>query len=221
MISSESSLDSVNVLSLDPANSCGWCILRIVENKGYLIDCGFIDIPKMDYSGDQSLFLQSEVRKLITQYFIQYVAIEDYMFSRSKCSGSHINVYYRGALHMLAREYKIPYTILSVSNWKSIVVGRSMPTKEMKKFYGKERANKIMVQEALWVRYNIRFPNHSISPKTKKPIALRYDMIDATAIGIAFLYSEFNIKNIENQIVFPADVTRKSNVKEYVYETNA
>ena len=207
------------ILSIDPAISCGWCIGSINSeiDTFTIMDCGHFEITKSEYSGDMCLDIQKQVSTLFDKYTIDEMVIEDYVFSGRKCQGAHLNLYIRGALHMLCRTHNKPYTIASISNWKAIIAGRSMPPNEMKKFYGKELANKVFIQEALWVRYNIRFPNHSISQKTNKPISIKYDMIDAVAIGIAHAYSKYNIKNVNNTKTFPDDIPKMTKTKQYTY----
>jgi len=206
------------ILGIDPATSCGWCI-GVLENSCLeIIDCGFIEINKSEYTGDMCLNMQSNVKQLFDKYNVDEMVIEDYVFSGRKCQGAHLNLYIRGCLHMLCRSYKKPYTIASISNWKSIIAGKSMPSLEMKKFYGKELANKIFIQEALWIRYNIRFPNHCISQKTNKPIQLKYDMVDAVGITIAHVYSKYNVKNIQFKKTFPEDIPKMNKPKQYNYD---
>lgn len=207
------------VLGIDPAISCGWCVAHVdtETNSVRILDCGHVEIPKSEFTGDMCLNIQEQIKQLFEEYQVDEMVIEDYIFSGRKCQGAHLNLYIRGALHMLCRSMGKKYTISSVSSWKSIIAGRSMPTGEMKKFYGKELANKIFIQEALWVRYNIRFPNHSISQKTKKPVALKYDMVDAVAITIAYVYSQYNIKDVVFEKEFPVDLGKMKKPKQYVY----
>lgn len=209
------------ILGVDPAISCGWCIASYSSPSSCaeIIDCGHVELAKSEYTGDMCIELQFKIKELFEKYTVDEMVIEDYIFSGKKCQGAHLNLYIRGALHMLCREFNKPYTISSVSNWKSIIAGRSMPTFEMKKFYGKELANKIFIQEALWVRYNIRFPNHSISQKTNKPITLKFDMVDAVGITIAHIYSKYNVKNVEFKKVFPDDIPKMNKPKQYKYDS--
>ena len=205
------------LLGIDPAISCGWCVSEIENDTLTLIDCGFIEVSKCEYSGDTCLDLQKQIRELFEKFNVDEMVIEDYIFKSKTCQGSHINVYLRCACHMLCRELEKPYYIIPISNWKSIIAGRSTPSKEMKTYWGKELANKVFIQEALWVRYNIRFPNHSLSKKTKKPIKIKYDMIDAVGISIAYGYSKYMTTTICNIIEFPNDVDMKT-VRVYNYE---
>ena len=210
----------MKIISFDPALSCGWCISRLDTNSGSmtLIENGYIVTEKSEYIGDMCLEFQKSASDIINKYEdVEEIVLEDYMFSKSKCQGAQVNVFLRGALMMLCRQLKKPYWVMSVSNWKSIIAGRGMPTRECAKYYGKALANKIFIQEALWLRYNIRFPNHSISHKTGKPISLKYDIVDATGINIAHVYSNHNIKNVHNDINIQPDVDIKSNKKTYSY----
>lgn len=206
------------ILSIDPATSCGWCVAHIENSILHITDCGHVEVTKTEFTGDMCLELQERIDKLFIEHKPDEMVIEDYIFSGRKCQGAHLNLYIRGALHMLCRRHNKPYTIASISNWKSIIAGKSMPSGDMKKYYGKELANKIFIQEALWLRYTIRFPNHSISQKTKKPIALKYDMVDAVGIAIAHVYSKYNIKEVKFLKDFPSDVPKFGKTKQYIYE---
>ena len=125
------------ILSIDPAISCGWCIgsINSEQNVFTVIDCDHFEITKSEYTGDMCLDIQKQVSALFEKYTIDEMVIEDYIFSGRKCQGAHLNLYIRGALHMLCRMHDKPYTIASISNWKAIIAGRSMPPTEMKKFY--------------------------------------------------------------------------------------
>ncbi len=210
----------MRLLGIDPAISCGWCVseINMEEKTSTLIAYNYFDVERSEYSGDMCIFIQNQVKELFTTYDIDEMVIEDYMFKSGKCQGSHLNLYLRCALHILCREMKKPYYIMSVSNWKSIIAGRSIPTKEMQKYYGKELANKIFIQEALWVRYKIRFPNHVISNKTKKPINMKYDIIDAVAISIAYAYSKYFVNTIHNNVLLIDDVVMHTKKQGYSYE---
>ena len=210
----------MKIVAFDPALSCGWCISSLDTNSGTvtLLENGYIVTEKSEYVGDMCLEFQKAALNIIEKYDdICEIVMEDYMFSKSKCQGAQLNVFLRGALMMLCRQLNKPYWIMSVSNWKSIIAGRSMPTRECVKYYGKALANKIFIQEALWLRYNVRFPNHSISHKTGKPISLKYDIVDATGINIAHVYANHNIKVVCNDISNSPDVSMKCNKKMYSY----
>jgi Holliday junction resolvasome RuvABC endonuclease subunit len=185
----------MNVLIVDPANSTGYCVISIIDNKAEIFEYGFIDIEDKEYVGDQYIQLSKEIEDLIKKYDIKEIAIEDYFFSGKFAQGTNLNGAYRAIIHMKSRELGLPYTILNISLWKKFINGRTTPTKEQKLQWGKDPAKKLMTQESLWKRWGIRFPNHCISNNTGKPIMFRFDIVDAVAMGIFFLCIHKNIQN--------------------------
>jgi hypothetical protein len=87
-------------------------------------------------------------------------------------------------IHLKCRQLGLDYDILNISLWKNFVNGRTRPAKDQVAKWGKEPAKKLMTQESLYKRWNIEFPNHSISNLTNKPIKFRYDIVDAVAMAI-------------------------------------
>lgn len=201
----------MKVLVLDPANSTGYCIYEFDKNKASanIIDWGFIDIEQHNYVGDQYINLLNQVDKLICNNDIDQVAVEDYFFSRSSPQGANLNCAYRAMIHMKCRELDKHYDILNISLWKSFVNGRSTPTKEQKAKWGKEPAKKLMTQESLWNKWNIKFPNHSTSLKTSKPIKFRYDIVDAVAMAVFHASIYLHAKDIKYSVNINNDVEWK------------
>jgi hypothetical protein len=140
---------------------------------------------------------------LINQYGVKMVVVEDYFFSSRFTAGSNVNPAYRAAIHMASRFLNVPYEILNISQWKSFVVGRSTPTKEQKKKWGKAAANKNMVVEALVKRWNISLPTYSLSPKTGKPIKFRYDISDAIGQAVCYCGLMLGIRSITCSVPVP------------------
>jgi len=129
-----------------------------------------------------------------------------------------MNPMYRAAVHMSARHYGLPTEILNVSQWKSFIAGRSVPTKQQKAQWGAEAAKKLYIQQALWERYNIRFPNHSLSESTGKPIIFRMDVVDAVAQAICYSRLHLNVISVTCSVIVPADVTfKKPSKKSFTY----
>ena len=213
--------DPIILLSLDPANSCGWSIFHIYKGgsletpETHLIKCDFLEVETKEdgYIGDSCISLQNQIRDLIKQYNVQQVCVEDYFMSSRKCQGANMNVYFRGSIYILCRELGIHYDIIPIWGWKSFVAGQTTPGKQMKKYYGKELANKVFIQEALWSRYKLRFPNYSISKKTNKPVTLRYDMIDSVGIGLYHVHKRHNCFMLVNKLVWPLGLNIKMNTK--------
>jgi len=200
------------VLVLDPANSTGYCLVSISTpaEVAIIYEYGFLDVDTTsDYSGDWCLNLQAQLRAIINRHSVQHIAMEDFFFSKRFANGSKVNVELRTAIAMLAREMGLLYTILGISEWKKFISGRSTPTKEQKKKWGHARAKKLAIQEALWLRYNIRFPNHSRSKKTNKPIAFRLDIVDVVAQAIYFCKIYLGVTVIKTVVKVPKDVSVK------------
>ena len=203
----------MNILALDPAASTGFCIIKVKDDTASIVEYGFVEVEDHEYNGDRCLDLMSKIQDLVTQHKIDRVCIEDYFFSKRFANGCDVNAAFRTAIHIKLCELKIPYDILNISLWKKFISGRSTPTKEQKKLWGKEPAKKLMIQDSLWTKYNIRFPNHSLSLKTGKPIKFRSDVVDAVGQGIYFCKIILNVSNIVCTVIPPDDFEFKTKPK--------
>jgi hypothetical protein len=96
---------------------------------------------------------------------------------------------------------------------ESFCAGRSTPTKDQKQKWGKEPAKKLMIVEALWKRWKIKFPNHSLSSKTNKPIIFRYDIADAVSQAMYGAFLLHNCKIFNSTVSVPIDVEFKKTSK--------
>ena len=122
-------------------------------------------------------------------------------------------------IQMIAREHKLHYEVLNISLWKKFINGRTTATKLQKSQWGKEPAKKLMTQESLWKRWQIRFPNHSLSKKTGKPIKFRYDIVDAVAMAIFYVTIYEHVQQIQYDVSLIEDVEFKKLPKgTYNYE---
>lgn len=202
----------MRILVIDPATSSGYCIYEFDEKNATanIVSWGFIEVEnKSEYDGDRYIDLLDQVDKLICNNDIDQVAVEDYFFSRRSPQGANLNCSYRAMIHMKCRELDKHYEILNISLWKKFINGRSTPTKEQKDKWGKEPAKKLMTQESLWNRWGIRFPNHSVSLKTGKPIKFRYDVVDAVAMAIFHASIYLHAKDIKYSVNMTKDVEWK------------
>jgi Holliday junction resolvasome RuvABC endonuclease subunit len=207
------------VLVLDPADSTGWCFVDIIDGIAHIKEWGFVDIESCEYSGDEYLLFIEAIQNLISQFEPDVIAHEDYFFSKFASQGANKNCAYRAMIQMIAREHGLHYEVLNISLWKKFVNGRTTPTKLQKSVWGKEPAKKLMTQESLWKQWNIRFPNHSISKKTGKPIKFRYDIVDAVAMAIFYVTIFCRVQQIQYDIQQIDDVKFKKIPKgTYVYE---
>ena len=176
-----------NLLVLDPATSTGFCVVKVEKDKANIHEYGFIDVTiSSEFQGDHCLSLMASILALITKHQINHIAIEDYFFSNKFRSGSNVNGAFRTAIHIIARQNNIEYTILNISAWKVFVAKRATPTKEQKVKWGAVKAKKLYMQQALYENFGFRFPNHSLSQTTNKPIVFRYDIVDV--VGQACYY---------------------------------
>jgi Holliday junction resolvasome RuvABC endonuclease subunit len=200
----------MNILCLDPADSTGYCLASIKDGILTIFDYGYIEISESEYLGDRCLEMAQKVELLINKHNIAKVGVEDYFFSSRFATGSNVNVAYRTAIHMKCREKGLHYEVLSVSGWKKFISGRSTPTKQQKVKWGKAPAKKLMIQESLFLKYGIRFPNHSISKKTGKPIKFKYDVVDAVGQTIYYARLFLDIQKVEINMNIPKDEDVKS-----------
>jgi len=210
----------MNVLVLDPATSTGYCLVKLIKDvSADVYEYGFIDVDiSSNYQGDHCVDLMDKILGLITKHKINHMAIEDYFFSNRFRSGSNVNGAFRTAIHIVARQNKIDYTILNISAWKTFVSGKTKPTKEQVTKWGKEPAKKLYIQQALWENYKFRFPNHCISQKTGKPIAFRFDIVDVVGQAVYFCCLVNGVKKDKMTMSVPLvpDVAIKTK-KQFVY----
>ena len=204
------------ILALDPALSSGYAIGQINDRSCNIIEYGYIDVDNSsEYQGDHCIDLMRRLDELYDRTKFEAVGVEAYFFSSRFCSGSDVNAAFRTAIHIWCRQKKIPYTILNISNWKSFVAGSSTPSKVQKLAWGKEKAKKLYIQQALWTRHGIRFPNHSLSEKTGKAIQFRYDIVDAVAQLIYFSHCDYNCNIFTSSVVVPPDADFGKNPVKY------
>mgnify|MGYP000630262547 CR=1 FL=1 len=206
-------------IAIDPAASTGYAVAIIENSHCEITHYGYIDIDTSSvYLGDWCIYLQKKIQELYIKHDFTDVAVEDYFFSSKFVSGVGVNTAYRTAIHMWARQNSLPYSILNITNWKTIAAGRSTPPKEFKLKYGKEAAKKIYLVESLYLRHNIRLPNHSISESTGKPVLFRYDIADAVGMTIYHAYEKYNCKTFSCSVPVPPDVVfPRASKKHYVY----
>lgn len=207
----------MNILVVDPAASTGYCVVKIDVDKASIYEYGFIDVIESQYMGDRSIDLMKQLDILITKHDIQEIAVEDYFFGGKFATGANVNTEFRAAVHIKAREKNLHYEILNVTEWKKYVAGRSTPTPQQKKQWGKEAAKKLFIQQALWDGPGFRFPNHSLSSKTGKPILFRYDVVDAVGMAVFYLQKYKGVKSISLDVPVPPDVEIKESKKTFHY----
>lgn len=197
-------------LVLDPATCTGWCTVRVAADgaSADIFAYGIIDVENKSsaFQGDQCIALMKAVDNLLTEHLVTEVAVEDYFFSKKFCSGGTMNAALRTAIHIMTRVRGLPYHILNISQWKTFVAGRSIPTKPQIAQWGKAAANKFYIQEALYSRYGFRFPNWLPHPqKAGKMITFRSDVVDAVAQALYFSSFIHHIPRVTMSVVTPPD----------------
>jgi Holliday junction resolvasome RuvABC endonuclease subunit len=197
------------ILVLDPALSTGYCLVSVSDpsEKAIIYKYGFIDVDNTsDFSADWCLNLQVQLREICINHSVTHIAVENFFFSKKSANGSTVNIELRTAIYILARTLGLEYTILGISEWKKFVSGRTTPTKEQKKKWGAQRAKKLAIQEALWLKYGFKFPNHSLSKKTGKPVSFRLDVVDAVAQAVYFVEIYLHCTEIQMKVHVPKDI---------------
>jgi Holliday junction resolvasome RuvABC endonuclease subunit len=207
-------------IAIDPATSSGYAVADVEGKTCTIVEYGFIDVDTSSpYVGDWCLDLQKRIDEIHARTGFTDVAVEGFFFSSRFTQGTDVNPAYRTAIHMWARQNNLPYSILNISSWKTIVAGRSTPTKEQKAKYGKEAAKKIMIVQALWERHGIRLPNHSISEATGKPIIFRYDIGDAIGQAIYHAFEKYQCNTFACSVPVPPDVAfPRASKKHFSYD---
>ena len=210
----------MKILIIDPGCISGYCIIHVEDGFADIYDYGFIDVDDDEHMGKQYQDFINKIQALIDFHDIEEVAHEDYFFSKFASQGANLNCAYRAMIQLLCARNNIPYTVLNITLWKKFInFGKSRPTKVQIKQWGKEPAKKLMTQDALWKRWKIRFPNHSTSLKTNKPVKFKNDIVDAVAMGIFYLAIYKNIHNFTVTKPIPEDVKFNKVTKTmYVYE---
>lgn len=208
------------ILAIDPGTSCGYAVALVKDNSCEVLEYGYINVDNSSvYMGDWCIDLVDKIDSICDRVKADEIAVEDYFFSGRFAKGSNVNPSYRAAIYMWSRKRKIHYEILNISNWKVFIAGRSTPTKEQKQKWGKEAAKKLATVEALWTRWGIRLPNHSISENTGKPIAFRFDVADAIAQVMYAAYLRYNCKKFTCSVNVPPDfVFKKPSKKTFSYD---
>ena len=210
-------MQSYNILAIDPATSTGYCICKITKEKeGIIVEYGIIEVDTASaYQGDHCIDLMNKFKKIITDKDIKKIAIEDYYFSRKCASGSNVNVAFRTAIHILARSMNLEYKVIGISNWKKHIAGRSIPTAAQKKKW-KNAANKYFIQQAVFDKWGIKFPNHLINGNGKC-VLFKSDIVDAVAICIFYAETELNVKKITSTVNIAENINEKKYNKMFMY----
>jgi Holliday junction resolvasome RuvABC endonuclease subunit len=211
-------------LVIDPGTSTGYSLIEVDDNGEWanIYHDDYLQIDtSSEYQGDHCIDLINQLQEIIDENKVDKICVEDFFFTKRKATGCNVNSAFRTAIHILARNNDIPYHIINISAWKTYIAGRSNPTKEQKRKWGKSLANKFFIQEALWKRFKFKFPNHSISKNTGKPIAFRLDQVDVTGMAVYYcgIIEGVSRKNITRSTFIPENhVFKKEPKKTFKYK---
>lgn len=177
---------SRTVLSVDPASCTGWALFD-VDGSGHasLRQFGAMEVDKgAESEGSRMLSLRNQLIALLEPLEAPpvHAHIESFFFNRRTCNGSEINVVLRAAIYQLLAERGIPYTLHGPSHWKKFIAGTSVPRKSDVAKFGKGKAAKAYIQQALEDRYAIFFPTHTRIHGRR--LQFKTDISDAVGIGI-------------------------------------
>lgn len=206
-------------LVIDPGHSSGWCLFTANQDSIEIISYGFYEIERSStYEGDSYLNYEKWLQNKIETTKPEEIIREDYFFSHSFRQGANVNVGYRTVIDLTARRLKLPYHVISPSEWKCWICDHVRPSKIQIQRYGKANAKKWMVQEALYLKYQLRFPNFSLSQKNGKKIKFKHDTVDAVAMAIYFGLKRLQKKNIKVLMECPADIEWGKKIKTFSYQ---
>jgi Holliday junction resolvasome RuvABC endonuclease subunit len=206
------------ILVVDPATTSGWCLVTASDTLANITAYGSTTVPNdLENDGDKCNWLFDWTSKTIDEHNIQHVVEENFFFSKKYATGSPLNIMLRAAIEMAVRAKGLEYTKVNPSNWKNFVAGRSTPTKFQVQKWGKVAAKKLFIQEALWENYGFRFPNHSLSDKTGKPVKLNMDLVDAVGQAVFYCCCICKIPQITLSVPLPENVKIRKTVKTYEY----
>jgi len=178
----------MRLLSIDPAKCSGWSVFNC-NNECILEKYGLVNTTSIKYNnvGEELLAYKNYIIKLVKDYNIDFVVLEDYFFSSRFKSGSNLNPAFRSIIWLLCAELNIPFKIINISNWKKYIGGCIKPDKVTVRKFGRKLANKEYIKQALIDKYNLVLDNMVYDLVRDKLVPTKYDVCDSIAIGIYHL----------------------------------
>lgn len=196
----------MKLLALDPSATCTGYVFYDTDATPQVAIAGFIDELRGDTDGARYKVAYDAVVGLIQRFAPTTIIMEGYFFSKRFATGTNIGPELRGVLKMAAHTFGVPVYISDPAGWKrqilhAVIEQKINPPyhrlksndskiarwkKLLKKQYGKDKAKKIIVVEALEM-LGYKLPTKIINKATGRKIAFRFDVSDAIGILIAFL----------------------------------
>lgn len=174
------------ILAIDPASCTGWALFDVDDNGCASIrGLGAIEVDKTATSeGHRMLSLRQQLLEVVRTLEAPpaHAHIESFFFNRRTCNGSELNVVLRAAVYQLLAELGVPYSLHGPSHWKKYISGTSVPRKADVTKFGKTKAAKAYIMQALAEKYNIHFATHTLIRGRR--LQFKADISDAVGIGI-------------------------------------
>lgn len=188
----------MKIIAFDPASSTGYTFAELKNNTLYINSqsCLCFDIKTNMDKGSYTINMYKKVKEILLEHKPDKVVVEDYFFSNRFRNGSTVNVELRTAIYMICAKLKIPYTIITPTDWKTYIQSPLKYTKQQKKKMGKN-AEKLIIIERLREKYGIVFPE-KITHNSKQ-VKFRYDISDS--VGQLIYFASKQVKGNLN-IVF-------------------
>ena len=173
------------ILAVDPASCTGWVLFNIVDGEANILEYGAIEVDKTAESeGRRMISLRTQLEQVLNKLpqNPKHAHIESFFFNKRTCNGSEINVILRAAVYQLLAERRVPYTLHPPTHWKKFIGGSAVPRKTDIVKFGKAKASKAYIVEALAEKYGIHFPSHTRIDGRR--LTFKTDISDAVGIGI-------------------------------------
>lgn len=195
----------LTILALDPSvTSTGWALYE----GGKITSCGFKTFPPTEHEGDRLIQAINWLSNMIALCHVELVVMEQYFFRKKYAAGADVNPEIRAAFKIATALHSIHFCLSKASVWKKVVSGRSSPTKQEKRKYGKDAAKKIFIVQALEKKFGLKCPTKIPNHETGKIINFKYDISDAISILVAHLIE--NGKSVEfGKELFEFDAAKK------------
>lgn len=199
---------SIKILSIDPSMSCvGWAYYNgetAQINAGFYMPEDYISV----HNWMQNYFKEHDK--------IDIIILEDYFYNSRFAMGSNVNSEIRGIFKLVFAQNSKKWVMSVPSKWKSFVTDMAAPLltgnsfiklrspkskakkwrQSLKRKYGKAKANKIIIYDALAL-LGVNFPPNMVHNNRK--VKFKYDVSDAIGILICYLNENklpYDLKNI-------------------------
>jgi hypothetical protein len=204
----------IGILALDPSTACtGYAFCKDES----IIEAGFLPALIGETEAERYRDMCNKYIELLDRLKPDLTIIESYFFSSRFATGCNISVELRGVLKLTSFDKKIPYEMISPSQWKHTLVDRALmlyqdpmfkrcktPLAKANKWrkvlrtqFGKLKSKKLITILAL-EKLGIICPKKIVNPLTEKKINFPNDVSDALGILVAYLSEQNIIYDFQN-----------------------